>query len=91
MKASLCPKTLSIETGELTYLALTSVPITLICDEHPIAFSVLIAHTEGDAVTETAFAYDVSRDQTICDQIIFQLWERGTRPNELIDTLSEIL
>ena len=84
-------QTTNTEHGELVYQTVSSEPIVLACEEFPIAFSILIARAEGDAVTETAFAYDVSRDIEICEQITEQLWQRETRPDELLDTIAELL
>ena len=84
-------KTLTTENGELVYQIISSEPITIICEEFPTAFSVLVAHTEEDAVTESAFVYDVSRDMEVCKRITEQLWKRGTPPCELRDTIAELL
>ena len=91
MKSSTMLKTLPTKEGELIYQTVTSDAFALYCEEYPTAFSVLVAHTAGDAVTETAFAYDVSRDMEICDQITEQLWQKGTLPKDLLDTIAELL
>ena len=84
-------RTPDTENGELVYQTVSSEPIVLACEEFPIAFSILIARAVGDAVTETAFAYDVSRNAEDCEQITEQLWKRGTLPEELFDTIAELL
>ena len=84
-------QTTNTEHGELVYQTVSSESIVLACEEFPIAFSILIARAEGDAVTETAFAYDVSRTVEACEQITEQLWERGTLPKDLLDTIAELL
>ena len=91
MKITQPYRTPDTENGELVYQTVSSEPIVLACEEFPIAFSILIARAEGDAVTETAFAYDVSRNAEDCNQITEQLWQRGTLPEDLLDTIAELI
>ena len=76
---------------ELVYQLISSEAICLREEERETAYSVLVAHTDGEAVLESALVYDVSRMEEKGRVLMMRLWENGTEPKNVKDVVSELL
>ena len=86
--------TLTVNNGsneKLVYQLIRSEAICLCEDGYDTAYSILVARVEGDAVTESELAYDVSRTEEEGCRVLNELWLSGAEPNVINDVVSELL
>lgn len=76
---------------KLVYQLIRSEAICLRQEGYDTSYSVLVARVEGDAVTESAFAYDVSRTEEGGCRVLNELWLNGAEPDGINDTVSELI
>ena len=79
------------DNEELVYQLMSSKAICLKEEPHGTAYSVLVAHTDGDAVLESALAYDISRQEETGRRLMEELWKAGAEPASVKDAVAELL
>ena len=84
--------TISLDNKEeLVYQLISSEAFCMKEDERDRAYSILVAHTDGEAVLESAFAYDVSRIEDRGRALMRELWQTAAEPNEIKEVVAELL
>ena len=76
---------------ELVYQLISSDAICLREQENTTAYSVLVAHTDGETVLESALAYDVSRKEETGRRLMKELWRNSAKPKGIKDAVSELM
>ena len=79
------------DNEELVYQLMSSKAICLKEEPHGTAYSVLVAHTDGDAILESALAYDVSRHEETGRRLMEELWRAGAEPGAVKEVVAELL
>ena len=79
------------DNEELVYQLMSSTAICLKEEPHDTAYSVLVAHTDGEAVLESALAYDVSRQEEKGRKLMEELWRTGAEPSGIKEAVAELL
>lgn len=75
----------------IIYQLISSEAICLKEEPHGTAYSVLVAHTDGEAVLESALAYDVSRREEKGRRLMEELWRTGAEPAGIKEAVAELL
>ena len=79
------------ERENMVYQLISSDAICLKEDGREQAFSVLVARTDGETVSESTLAYDVTRERSTGLKLMQELWKRGATPEDVKESVAVLL